>query len=95
MSTSQTYPERVAAEVRAQLARAGKDAGDLADILHVSRPTATSRWTGAKPNGLDELYVDADAVTAHRATPHFQNYLSQIGDLAERAAFVLNPVSAT
>ncbi len=44
---------------------------------------------------LDELYADADAVAAHRATPHFQNYLSQIGDLAERAAFVLNPVSAT
>ena len=44
---------------------------------------------------LDELYADADAVAAHRATPHFQNYLSQIGDLAERAALVLNPVSAT
>ncbi|BBD02539.1 putative quinol monooxygenase [Brevundimonas sp. 3P9-tot-E] len=44
---------------------------------------------------LDELYADADAVAAHRETPHFQNYLSQIGDLAERAAFVLNPVSAT
>ena len=57
MSTSQTYPERVAAEVRAQLARAGKDAGDLADILHVSRPTATSRWTGAKAYSLDELYA--------------------------------------
>ena len=57
MSTSQTYPERVAAEVRAQLARAGKDAGDLADILHVSRPTATSRWTGAKSYSLDELYA--------------------------------------
>ncbi|MDH2092470.1 antibiotic biosynthesis monooxygenase [Rhizobium pusense] len=44
---------------------------------------------------LDELYADADAVAAHRETPHSQNYLSQIGDLAERAAFVLNPVSAT
>ena len=44
---------------------------------------------------LDELYADADAVAAHRETPHFQNYLSQIGDLAERGAFVLNPVSAT
>ena len=38
---------------------------------------------------------DADAVAAHRATPHFQNYLSRIGDLAERTALVLNPVSAT
>ncbi|MCT8003734.1 antibiotic biosynthesis monooxygenase [Sphingomonas sanguinis] len=44
---------------------------------------------------LDELYTDADAVAAHRATPHFQNYLSRIGDLAERVAFVLDPVSAT
>lgn len=44
---------------------------------------------------LDELYADADAVDAHRATPHFQNYLSRIGDLAERSAFVLDPVSAT
>ena len=77
MSTSQTYPERVAAEVRAQLARAGKDAGDLADILHVSRPTATSRWTGAKPYGLDELHAVsvalgipvADIVLPHADAP--------------------------
>ncbi|MBB3877558.1 quinol monooxygenase YgiN [Sphingomonas aquatilis] len=46
--------------------------------------------------GLPHKIPDSpDAVTAHRATPHFQNYLSQIGDLAERATFVLNPVSAT
>jgi quinol monooxygenase YgiN len=44
---------------------------------------------------LDELYADADALAAHRATPHFQNYLAKIGDLAERAAFVLDPISAT
>lgn len=44
---------------------------------------------------LDELYTDAEAVAAHRATPHFQNYLARIGVLAERSAFVLNPVSAT
>jgi quinol monooxygenase YgiN len=43
---------------------------------------------------LDELYRDADAVAAHRATPHFQAYLAEIGDLAERIAFVLDPVSA-
>lgn len=41
---------------------------------------------------LDELYVDSDAVTAHRAGPHFQTYLSQINDLAERSALVLDPV---
>ncbi|SER56090.1 putative quinol monooxygenase [Sphingobium sp. YR768] len=43
---------------------------------------------------LDELYTNSDAVAAHRATPHFQDYLAAIGDLAERTAFVLDPVSA-
>lgn len=41
---------------------------------------------------IDELYRDADAVAAHRATPHFQNYLAHIGDLADRSSFVLDPV---
>lgn len=40
---------------------------------------------------LDELYADGDAVAAHRASPHFQSYLSAIGELAERTAFALNP----
>ncbi|MFL1873632.1 putative quinol monooxygenase [Hansschlegelia beijingensis] len=42
---------------------------------------------------IDELYVDDDAVAAHRATPHFQNYAAAVGGLAERTALVLNPVS--
>lgn len=42
---------------------------------------------------LDELYVDTAAVEAHRATPHFQDYLRQIGELAERTARVLDPVA--
>lgn len=42
---------------------------------------------------LDELYVDADAVAAHRATPHFQAYLGSINDLAERVAYVLDPAA--
>lgn len=42
---------------------------------------------------LDELYVDFDAVTAHRATPHFQRYLAAINELAERSAVVLDPVA--
>lgn len=41
---------------------------------------------------LDELYADAAAVAAHRETPHYQNYLARVGDLAERSAHVLNPV---
>jgi quinol monooxygenase YgiN len=45
----------------------------------------------ADPNRfvLDELYADEDAVAAHRATPHFQAYLSFINDLAERSALML------
>ena len=42
---------------------------------------------------LDELYADREAVVAHRATPHFQNYLSVINDLAERTAVVLDPAT--
>lgn len=42
---------------------------------------------------LDELYLDVDAVAAHRATPHFQAYLAAINDLAERVAYVLDPAS--
>ena len=42
---------------------------------------------------LDELYVDGDAVVAHRASPHFQNYASVIADLAERTAVTLDPAS--
>ncbi|MBB3319394.1 quinol monooxygenase YgiN [Rhizobium sp. BK181] len=41
---------------------------------------------------LDELYIDNAAVAAHRETPHFKNYLASIHDLAERSAFVLDPV---
>jgi len=42
---------------------------------------------------LDELYADGDAVAAHRASPHFQSYLSVISDLAERTAFTLDPAA--
>ncbi len=42
---------------------------------------------------LDELYRDAEAVAAHQATTHYQRYLAAIGALAERTAFVLDPVT--
>ena len=42
---------------------------------------------------LDELYADNDAIAAHRASAHFQDYLSRINDLAERTAMVLDPVA--
>lgn len=48
----------------------------------------------ADPNRfvLDELYVDGAANTAHRATSHFQHYLSKINDLADRSALTLAPL---
>jgi quinol monooxygenase YgiN len=44
---------------------------------------------------LDELYKHTAAVASHRATPHFQNYLSQINDLAERTAVVVHSVDVS
>lgn len=41
---------------------------------------------------LDELYLDDGAVEAHRASPHFQHYLSVITDLAERVAMTADPI---
>ena len=41
---------------------------------------------------LDELYVDDAAVAAHHETPHYKYYQAGIHDLAERSAFVLDPV---
>ena len=37
---------------------------------------------------LDELYVSDDAVAAHRASAHFKDYVSKIGDLADRTPVV-------
>ncbi len=52
-------------------------------------------WRDADQPGrfvLDELYRDADALAFHRATPHFQAYLSRIGDLAAtRTPMILQP----
>ncbi len=38
---------------------------------------------------LDEIYRDADALAAHRASDHFQAYLKRIAGLAERTPMVL------
>lgn len=84
-------------------ARPGKDAelrALLNDMLAPSRAEPGNHrydlWSDPATPGryvLDELYADADAVAAHRATPHFQAYLSRIEALAERQAFVLDPVA--
>lgn len=41
---------------------------------------------------LDELYSDEAAVTAHRASAYFADYLGRINDLAERTAMTLDAV---
>lgn len=52
-------------------------------------------WEDREQSGrfvFDELYVDGEAVAAHRDTPHFKDYLARINDLAERTALALDPV---
>jgi quinol monooxygenase YgiN len=41
---------------------------------------------------LDELYRDPAALEAHRKTPHYLDYLARIPELADRSAWVLEPV---
>ena len=41
---------------------------------------------------LDELYLDGAAVEAHRRTPHYQDYLAKMPELADRTAWVLETV---
>jgi len=41
---------------------------------------------------LEEIYTSEAAVDAHRTTPHFRNYLSQIASLADRTVLMLNPL---
>lgn len=41
---------------------------------------------------LDELYIDSAANGSHRASAHFQNYLSRINDLGDRTAVALTPL---
>ena len=41
----------------------------------------------------DELYKDDTAISAHRQTPHYKDYLLRITDLADRTAFELSPIA--
>jgi quinol monooxygenase YgiN len=82
-------------------ARPGK-AEDLKTLLFGMAPSCRAepgnlRWDVWRDRSapdryvLDELYVDAEAVAAHRETPHYKNYLGKINDLAERVAVVGDP----
>lgn len=57
-----TYTARVAAEVRATMARVGLTSRDLASILAVSAPTARARWAGNRPYTVEEIERIASAV---------------------------------
>lgn len=52
-------------------------------------------WTDPDVPGrfvLDELYKNTDSLQAHRETEHFKHYLSTIGSLADRQAYVVEPL---
>ncbi|HZX85374.1 MAG TPA: putative quinol monooxygenase [Reyranella sp.] len=83
-------------------ARPGK-AGELKALLHgmvahCRAEPGNLRWdiwqdrSQADRYVLDELYVDDDAVAAHRETPHFKYYLAGIHELVDRVALILDPV---
>jgi len=41
----------------------------------------------------DELYRDDAAISAHRESPHYKNYLLRVTDLADRTAIELAPIA--
>ncbi|MBB4510019.1 putative quinol monooxygenase [Rhizobium johnstonii] len=41
---------------------------------------------------LDEMYVDAEANSSHRESPHFQNYVGKINELADRSVYLVTSV---
>lgn len=52
-------------------------------------------WTDPTVPGrfiLDELYRDAKALDAHRGSDHFKHYRSVVTTLAEREAYVVQPL---
>ena len=55
-----TATERVAANIRAELARQGISQTDLANSLHKSQPTVSRRLLGRVPFSVDELDIIAD-----------------------------------
>lgn len=90
---------KIVAVLAARQGRATELMALLADLAVASRAEAGNlRWdvwhdkASADLFVLDELYVDDAAVAAHRASPHFAAYLERIGDLADRTAYVLDPV---
>lgn len=73
MST-QTYSQRVAQEVRAEMARQGYTVTDLAAWLGRARPTAAMRLRGVTPLGLDEV----ETIATHLQVPIAQLLLGGV-----------------
>ncbi len=91
---------KIMAVLTARPGKAGELAALLSGMVAPSRAEPGNlRWDiwqdQADPQRfvLDELYSDDAAIAAHRATPHFTDYLARVNDLAERTAIVLSPVS--
>lgn len=84
------------------VAKAGKEEKLKELLLHLGQRSRAEpgnlRWdvwrdrTTPDRFVLDELYLDDAAVEAHRASSHFADYLSQVGDLAERTSLLLDPL---
>ncbi len=82
-------------------AKAGKEADLHALLKGMPGPSRSEPgnlrydlWSDSAQAGryvLEEIYKDADAIAAHRESKHFQAYLSQVNDFAERLVIVLAP----
>jgi len=93
-------PVKTVAILTAMPGRAGEVETLLRDMApHCRAEPGNLRWDvwrdQADPNRyvLDELYVDSDAVAAHRHSPHYQAYLAAIPVLAERMAILCDPIA--
>jgi quinol monooxygenase YgiN len=70
----------------------------VAMVPHCRAEPGNLRWdvwreqTQSERFVLDELYIDGAAVEAHRRTPHYQDYLARIPELADRTALMLDAV---
>lgn len=66
--TQLTPAERVAAEVRAALARQGKPSKYVGEVLGLTRSSVSRRLSGEIPFDVDELHKLADALGVSVAT---------------------------
>lgn len=62
MQTNRTYQQRVAAEVRAEMARQDVTAQSIAPAAHISPATLSRRLSGTSPFSVAELEAVAGAL---------------------------------